>query len=295
MQNLRLTDRVRTDAGETPSQSRRMQSQRLVQQWQTLNVTPGEFQGLRAKAILAEILRLCEPMVRQFLLQMLAESSLRDLDDLVNLTLCRIESKLSTYDATKSSFESWIKYQCVRPIFKQHLEEIGYRTVKIEIYIAALQARLNGLQLPPTNLIGRLVEGLDPSQLRSEILKMRQMADTGRKVILRRDPRLIPALSLNCPIRPGAEKEEFLDVPAAVKPLDIEDTCREILHQSLSCLTAGERMVVTGLFFGNRTRKELADEAGISSARISQLLHQAYKRLREVLSPTFFRDCLPDD
>lgn len=295
MQNLRLTDRARTDPGETPSQSRRTQSQRLVQQWQTLNATSGEFQGLRAKGILAEILRLCGPMIRQFLSKMLAEDSLGELDDLVNLTLCRVESKLSTYDGTKSSFESWVKYQCVRPIFKQHLEEIGYRTVKIELYIAALQARLNGLQSPPTNLVGRLVERLDDSQLRAEILKTRQMSDSGRKVLLRRDPRLAPALSLNCPIRPGAEKEEFLDVPAASKPLDMEDTCRETLYQSLSCLTAGERMVILGLFFGTRTRKELADEAGISSARISQLLHQAYKRLREVLSPTFFRDCLPDD
>jgi len=292
MQNLRLNDRSRLDAGESPSLGRQSRVQRLVQQWQGLAAEPG---NVRSRTLQSEILRLCEPLIRQFLVQMLAEDSLGELDDLVNLTLCRVENKLGTYDSTKSAFESWLKYQCVRPIFKQHLEEIGYRTIRLDPYIAALQARLEGRQAPPANLIGRLVEGLDEAQLRPEIAKMRQMQHAGRKVILRRDPRLVPALSLNCPICPGAEKEEGFDVAAAPLHQSMDDGCRERLHQSLEALTPGERMVVLGLYFGNRSRKELAEEAGISTARVSQLLHQAYKRLRTVLGIGFFRDCLPDE
>lgn len=295
MENTQLKDADQPDVSESTSQSRRLQSQRLVRQWQRLAAEPGGAQSLKAKALLAGILKLCEPLVRQFFLQMLAEDSLVELDDLINVTLSRVENKLITYDSSKSAFESWVKYQCVRPIFKQHLEEIGYRTIKLEPYIAALQSRLAGtFPSPPTNLIGRLVQGLEDSQVRPELAKMRQMLGVGRKVILRRDPRLVPALSLNCPIRPGEGNEEYFDIAAAPRLAGMEEACRQALHESLVHLTAGERLVVLGLFFANRSRKELAEEAGISTARVSQLLQQAYRRLREVLGPTFFRDCVPD-
>ncbi len=294
MQNLRLDDPSQPAVSESASQSRRSQSQRLVRQWQRLATDAGGSQTPRAKALMAGILRLCEPLVRQFLIQMLAEDSLSEIDDLINLTLSRVESKLLTYDSSKSAFESWVKYQCVRPIFKQHLEEIGYRTIKLEPYIAALQARLSGVHSPPTNLIGRLVQMIEDAQVRPELAKMRQMLGAGRKVILRRDPRLVPALSLNCPIRPGSSSEEFFDVAAAPAVQDMDEACRGMLRESLGCLTGGERLVILGLFFAGRSRKELAAEANISTARVSQLLQQGYKRLREVLGSAFFRDCIPD-
>ncbi|AGY59773.1 sigma-70 family RNA polymerase sigma factor [Gloeobacter kilaueensis] len=295
MQNLRLIDPDQPDVSESHSTNRRSQAQRLVRQWHKLAADAGSLDSPRAKSLMADILRLCEPLVRQFFLQMLAEDSLSELDDLINITLSRVENKLITYDSSRSAFESWVKYQCVRPIFKQHLEEIGYRTIKLEPYIAVLQSRLAGtFPSPPTNLIGRLVQGLEDAQVRPELAKMRQMLNAGRKVILRRDPRLVPALSLNCPIRPGNGDEEYFDIAAAPQIRDMEEACRKALHESLSYLTAGERMVILGLFFANRSRKELAEEAGISSARVSQLLQQGYKRLREVLGPAFFRDCVPD-
>lgn len=265
----------------------------LVGEWQQLPDSDGRSATRRAN-LLAQILRRCEPLVYQFFAQMLSQESRGELDDLVNETLARVGRTLAAYDSTRSSFESWLKYQCVRPVFKQHLETIGYRSVDLESYIAALKVRLQGRFESPTNIAERVVEALKVSEVRNEFLKMRRLVAEGRRVVLKRDPRRVPLLPLQCPnwTDGGSRLPELAAQPLL---LEMDEACQEVLGESLNYLTTGQKMVIVGVFFQSRPKGQLAQEAGVSSSRISQLLKQALVRLREVLGLDFFRNCLPGE
>jgi RNA polymerase sigma factor FliA len=252
-----------------------------VAQWQSLAADES-----RTRALLAQILIASTPLIRQFFRQILAGDSLSELEDLVNRTLERISRKLHTYEPSRSTFNSWLKYQCVRPVFKQHLTEIGYRTIRLEPYIACLEERLRGEKRPATHIMHRLVDGLNTGEARAELMQMRQLLEKGRLVILRRDPRRV-TYSLNLPAIENTVHEEELIGSVAGQPRCGEDLLRSSLQRGLAHLNERERTAIVGVYFLERSRREIAEEVGVSAARLGQVIRQALQRLREVLGEEF--------
>jgi len=257
----------------------------MVLHWQHLAAT-GAQDAPRTRALLAQILLASEPLIRQFFRQILASDSLGELDDLVNRTLERISRKLATYDATRSTYISWLKYQCVRPVFKQHLTEIGYRTVRLDQYIAGLEERLSGQQRPATHIVHRLADTLSPTEARAELHQMRRLQEKGRLVILRRDPRRVTC-SLNTPVLENTLGEDDLLAPAPEAETASESLLRRGLRLGLERLSERERTAIVGVYFAQRPRKEIAREVGVSAARLGQLIRQGLKRLREILGDDY--------